>query len=355
MRIRGVAVLAHDDTLDVVAREVRIQLAQFLLRKLIPTDPVIAAQAPRQTLLLPAGERAIDEQVTPALHQVLCAGVADERRQCFDPLGKERPQRTRLLRDPSLAASGDETRQPRHQGRQIAPADDERAHRISQPTWHGANRARHRHRHHRGAVEASRISERCAFARRVGVEHDDIMPLAQQEACRRHTHHAGTDHGHRLLAGPGHDCPLPSAPSNKQIVWIATGKIKSVRATLRRYRQIEVQAMGELRITGVAVDVVRWPLKMKRRHGVGDIEESMPGAIVKISTNADLVGWGEASPWSVFTGTAEANATGIHRYLRPLLIGADPLKISTLMRQIEKTLVGHTEAKAAIEIALLDV
>jgi muconate cycloisomerase len=113
--------------------------------------------------------------------------------------------------------------------------------------------------------------------------------------------------------------------------------------------------MGELRITGVAVDVVRWPLKMKRRHGVGDIEESMPGAIVKISTNADIVGWGEASPWSVFTGTAEANATGIHRYLRPLLVGADPLKISTLMRQIEKTLVGHTEGKAAIEMALLDI
>jgi muconate cycloisomerase len=113
--------------------------------------------------------------------------------------------------------------------------------------------------------------------------------------------------------------------------------------------------MGELRISGVAVDVVRWPLKMKRRHGVGDIEESMAGAIVKISTNADIVGWGEASPWSVFTGTAEANATGIHHYLRPLLVGADPLKISTLMRQIEKTLVGHTEAKAAIEMALLDV
>src|SRR5262249_45124149 len=113
--------------------------------------------------------------------------------------------------------------------------------------------------------------------------------------------------------------------------------------------------MGELRITGVATDVVRWPLKMKRRHGVGDIAESMPGAIVKIGTNGDVVGWGEASPWSVFTGTAEANAAGIHHYLRPVLVGADPLKISTLMRKIEKTLVGHTEAKAAVEMALLDI
>src|SRR6516165_3175502 len=113
--------------------------------------------------------------------------------------------------------------------------------------------------------------------------------------------------------------------------------------------------MGELRITGVAVDVVRWPLKMKRRHGVGDIEESMPGAIVKIITNAGIAGFGEAAPWSVFTGTAEANASGIHHYLRPLLIGADPLKIGALMRQIEKTLVGHTEGKAAIEMALFDI
>ena len=113
--------------------------------------------------------------------------------------------------------------------------------------------------------------------------------------------------------------------------------------------------MSELRITGIAVDVVRWPLKMKRRHGVGDIEQSMPGAIVKIATNAGIVGWGEVSPWSVFTGTAEGNATGIHHYLRPLLVGANPLKISTLMRQIEKTLVGHTEGKAAVEMALLDI
>jgi muconate cycloisomerase len=117
----------------------------------------------------------------------------------------------------------------------------------------------------------------------------------------------------------------------------------------------ERAAMTELRITGVAIDVVRWPLKMKRRHGVGDIDESMPGAIVKITTDAGIVGWGEASPWSVFTGTAEANASGIHLYLRPLLIGADPMKVGTVMRAAEKALVGHTEGKAAVEMALLDI
>jgi muconate cycloisomerase len=113
--------------------------------------------------------------------------------------------------------------------------------------------------------------------------------------------------------------------------------------------------MPDLRITGLAVDVVSWPLKMKRRHGVGDIEQSMPGVIVKVTTDAGIVGWGEAAPWSVFTGTAEANASGIHTYARPLLIGADPRQIGSLMRSIDKGLVGHPEGKAAIEMALLDI
>src|ERR1700674_1183803 len=104
--------------------------------------------------------------------------------------------------------------------------------------------------------------------------------------------------------------------------------------------------MTYLRITGLSIDVVRWPLKMKRRHGVGDIEESMPGVIVRIATDAGIVGFGEASPWSVFTGTADANATGLNAYIRPLLTGADPLKVGAIMRAIEKALVGHSEGKA---------
>jgi muconate cycloisomerase len=113
--------------------------------------------------------------------------------------------------------------------------------------------------------------------------------------------------------------------------------------------------MGELTITGLTVDLVRWPLKMKRRHGVGDIEEAMPGVIVKLTTDAGIVGWGEAAPWSVFTGTAEANALGIHTYLRKLLIGADPRQVTSLMAKADKALVGHSEGKAAVEMALLDI
>jgi muconate cycloisomerase len=77
--------------------------------------------------------------------------------------------------------------------------------------------------------------------------------------------------------------------------------------------------------------------------------------IVKLTTDGGITGWGEAAPWSVFTGTAEGNATGIHHYLRPLLIGADPFQLTTLMAKADKALVGHTEGKAAVEAALLDI
>src|SRR5689334_9863251 len=113
--------------------------------------------------------------------------------------------------------------------------------------------------------------------------------------------------------------------------------------------------MSDVKITGLDVWLVSWPLKMKRRHGVGDIERAMGGVIVKLTTDAGLVGWGEAAPWSVFTGTAEANALGLHTYLRALVIGADPFQVSTLMAKADKALVGHTEGKAALEAALLDI
>src|SRR2546425_121662 len=113
--------------------------------------------------------------------------------------------------------------------------------------------------------------------------------------------------------------------------------------------------MSDLRITGIEVDLVRWPLKMKRRHGVGDVERTMPGVIVKLVTDGGIAGWGEAAPWAVFTGTAEANALAIHHYLRPLLIGADPFDLTRLMAAADHALVGHGEAKAAIEMALFDI
>lgn len=112
---------------------------------------------------------------------------------------------------------------------------------------------------------------------------------------------------------------------------------------------------GDTSISGLAVHLVRWPLKMKRRHGVGDIERTMPGVVLRIDTDAGISGWGEASPWSVFTGTAENCASAIDAYFRPILLGADPCAITALMDALDHAVVGAGEAKAAVEMALLDI
>ena len=108
-------------------------------------------------------------------------------------------------------------------------------------------------------------------------------------------------------------------------------------------------------IEQMVVRLVRWPLRMKRRHGVGDVEHSMPGVVIRLRTREGAVGWGEAAPWSVFSGTAEACAQALQIYLKPLVLGAHPQQLPLLMQAADKVIVGHPEAKAALEMALLDL
>lgn len=109
------------------------------------------------------------------------------------------------------------------------------------------------------------------------------------------------------------------------------------------------------KIDALAVYLVQWPLKMKRRHGVGDIERVLPGVILEIRTADGLTGWGEAAPWSVFSGTAEASAAALDRYLRPVVLGRDPADAGGILGDADRVVVGEPAAKAALDMALLDL
>jgi muconate cycloisomerase len=97
------------------------------------------------------------------------------------------------------------------------------------------------------------------------------------------------------------------------------------------------------------------PVLRARDHGIGRVAGAVEIVLLRLETSGGLVGWGEASPWAVFTGTAEAAAAALDRYLRPIILGADPRDLAGLMTQADKVLVGHPEAKAAMEAALLDL
>ena len=112
--------------------------------------------------------------------------------------------------------------------------------------------------------------------------------------------------------------------------------------------------MQEHRIETITVYTVHIPAKAVHSHGSGDVA-GINSVLLEITTNSGVTGWGEASPWPVFTGTVEGNATALHTHLRPHLIGQDPILVEKHLNMAEKVIVGCSEAKAALEVALLDI
>jgi muconate cycloisomerase len=107
-------------------------------------------------------------------------------------------------------------------------------------------------------------------------------------------------------------------------------------------------------IRQIRVHTVSIPAKTVHSHGSGDVG-GINSVILEVVTDTGITGWGEASPWPVFTGTAEGNAAALHVHLRPHLIGQDPVLAEKHLNTAGKVLVGHNEAKCALETALLDI
>jgi muconate cycloisomerase len=112
--------------------------------------------------------------------------------------------------------------------------------------------------------------------------------------------------------------------------------------------------MADIRIETLRVHTVAIPAKAVHSHGSGDVA-GINAVLLEVVTDAGITGWGEASPWPVFTGTAEGNAAALHVHLRPHLIGQDPVQVEKHLSMASKVIVGHNEAKAALETALLDI
>ena len=110
----------------------------------------------------------------------------------------------------------------------------------------------------------------------------------------------------------------------------------------------------DIRISAVSVFALRIPVRAVHSHGIGDIAAST-NVVVRLDTDAGITGWGEAAPWTVFTGSPEASAAALDIYLRPLLLGADPFRIEALLAAANRSVVHCTEAKAAMEMALFDI
>jgi len=78
--------------------------------------------------------------------------------------------------------------------------------------------------------------------------------------------------------------------------------------------------------------------------------------VTKVYTDENIIGFGEAAPLPIFSDeTQEDIKIIIDNYLAPVVIGEDPFDMEKLLEKMDKSITGHTFAKAAIECALWDI
>ncbi|MGD9855071.1 MAG: mandelate racemase/muconate lactonizing enzyme family protein [Planctomycetaceae bacterium] len=112
-----------------------------------------------------------------------------------------------------------------------------------------------------------------------------------------------------------------------------------------------------MRITRIEAIPVNVPLKpgmtTKTSHG---IHATSPYVIVRVHTDAGLVGLGEATVAPRWSGETSLGAVAIIEGLfAPVLIGEDPTQVTRLRRKIESTIRLNPFTKAAVEMALWDL
>ncbi|MEM7047498.1 MAG: enolase C-terminal domain-like protein [Pseudomonadota bacterium] len=113
--------------------------------------------------------------------------------------------------------------------------------------------------------------------------------------------------------------------------------------------------LGQRLITGFDVWHVALPVVSRRDHGIGAVADQIEIVILRLESSCGAVGWGEAAPWSVFTGSPEASFAALDRYIRPHIEGQSLDTVGTLCARAQASIAHATEAKAALESALLDL
>lgn len=111
----------------------------------------------------------------------------------------------------------------------------------------------------------------------------------------------------------------------------------------------------EQTITGFDLWYLALPVTTRRDHGIGSVEGACEIVVLRLTAEGGETGFGEASPWVVFTGSVEATYAALDRYLRPIVMGRRIGDIAAIMAEAARAVAHCTEAKAALESALLDL
>ena len=119
-------------------------------------------------------------------------------------------------------------------------------------------------------------------------------------------------------------------------------------------RKLGMGALDQM-IVGYDLWHLSLPVVSARDHGIGRVEGTCEVIVLRLTSESGAQGFGEASPWSVFTGSPEAAFAALDRYMRPHVIGRPISDIAAIMADATRAVAFCTDAKAALETALLDL
>ncbi|MFX1409674.1 MAG: mandelate racemase/muconate lactonizing enzyme family protein [Promethearchaeota archaeon] len=109
-----------------------------------------------------------------------------------------------------------------------------------------------------------------------------------------------------------------------------------------------------IKISNIEIFKINIPLKFPFKISLGTVYEA-DNILVRINTDNDIYGVGEACPSPRITGDTQASAyeAGIH--IAKFLKGKDPLSIEARMRDINQSIKNQTQIKSAFNLALFDI
>lgn len=117
---------------------------------------------------------------------------------------------------------------------------------------------------------------------------------------------------------------------------------------------------GELKITGLKTDLLRFPPGRITSDAIHDFGAHRGGVVLRLETNAGLTGWGYSS-FGMVAGGPKVVQTILEEELKPVLLGKDPAMVKQLRHEMWRATEYHgvegitTFAMAAADIAIWDL
>jgi len=90
-------------------------------------------------------------------------------------------------------------------------------------------------------------------------------------------------------------------------------------------------------------------------HGVHGTTALQRSLLVRVTTDAGVEGWGNVDPTPGYSLVSAVDVHDVVARLAPALVGADPFNLHRALELMDGEVADGFEAKAAIEMALLDV